>query len=75
MDDLSEGEKELMQIFSLLAESSFHPGHIQFNFQKDCMEKLIQLGWVKQCGDDDYMMHEIIKKLIYDRKKMILLSI
>lgn len=69
MDDLSEGEKELMQIFSLLAESPFHPDHIQFDFQKDCMGKLIQLGWIKKCGDDDYVMHEIVKKLIYDRKK------
>lgn len=69
MDDLSEGEKELMQIFSLLAESPFHPDHIQFDFQKDCMEKLIRLGWIKECGDDDYVMHEIVKKLIYDKKK------
>jgi len=69
MDELSESEKELMQIFAVLAESAFHPHHIRFEFKTDCMNRLIQLGWVKKSETDDYFMHEIVKKLVYDKEK------
>lgn len=69
MDELSESETDLMEIFAVLAESAFHPHHIRFEFKTDCMNRLIQLGWVKKSETDDYFMHEIVKKLVYDKEK------
>lgn len=69
MDELSEGEKELMRTFSLLADALFHPEHIQYQFPYDCMDHLIRLGWIQVYGADDYVMHEIVKKLAYDRER------
>lgn len=69
LDEMTSGEKYLMQIFSLLADSPFHPQHIGYKFQGDCMERLINLGWIKEIEKDAYVVHEIVKKLVFDKKR------
>lgn len=69
IDEMTVGEKYVMQIFSLLADSPFHPKHIGYKLQSDCMEKLMNLGWIKEIEEDAYIVHEIVKKLVFDKEK------
>lgn len=69
LDEMTVGEKYVMQIFSLLADSPFHPKHIGYKLQSDCMEKLMNLGWIKEIEEDAYIVHEIVKKLVFDKEK------
>lgn len=66
-DKLNSSQYHLMRVFSVLANAEFHPEYIKYFYHQDSMSYLLKLGWVKQLGDDRFVMHEVIKKLVHDK--------